>query len=173
MCTTDRQRRYGCRQQYPQPHTGCLRWSRHNMFVLWTFWHRPVARFLWQRWGRQSEHGRHGGDLGGSTTVNLLRQWAPLEAVAEIRNSTTAQTLACVLLVRGGKGEGWEQKGGGGKVLRLKGLTGTLGLWLWQHNDVGLLTLFYAVKKYGEPMILLCSNANLGSLLHDGALRAI
>ena len=39
---------------------------------------------------------------------------------------------------------------------------GTVGLW--RHNDVGLLKLYYAAKKYGEPMILRLSLTNLGSL---------
>ena len=32
-----------------------LRPFRRNRLVLWTYWHRPVARFWWRQRGRQSE----------------------------------------------------------------------------------------------------------------------
>jgi hypothetical protein len=32
-----------------------LRPFRRNRFFLWTYWHRPVARFRWRQRGRQSE----------------------------------------------------------------------------------------------------------------------
>ena len=89
--------------------------------------------------------GGAGAIWGGLTTVDLLHQCAPLEAVAEFVNSAAARMPAWVLLVRWRKGKGRERRGGGGKVSQLKGLIGTLGLW--QHNDVGLLTLFNAAKN--------------------------
>jgi hypothetical protein len=49
-----------------------LRLFQHNRFVLWTYWHRPVARFRLRQRGRQSEHGRDGGDFGLASTVILL-----------------------------------------------------------------------------------------------------
>ena len=41
----------------------------------------------------------------------MLCQWAPLEAVADFGAPTVTVMLAWVLLVRGRKGFGWEQKG--------------------------------------------------------------
>ena len=46
--------------------------------------------------------------FGGSTTVDLLRRWAPLDAVAEFGAPTITIALAWVLSVRGRKGFGWE-----------------------------------------------------------------
>ncbi len=44
-----------------------------NRFVLWTYWHGPVACFWrWQR-GRQSENGRGRGNFGLASMVILLR----------------------------------------------------------------------------------------------------
>jgi hypothetical protein len=60
MCTLRRRRQWGCRRQCPQPRMGRLRRFRSNRSVLWTYWHRPVARLPRRRWGRQSEHGRRG-----------------------------------------------------------------------------------------------------------------
>ena len=51
-------------------------------------------------------------------------------------------------------GGGRKREGRGGKVLRLMVLIGTVGLW--HHNDVGLLTLFYAAKKDGKLVITTC-----------------
>ena len=50
--------------------------------------------------------------LGGATTVDLLRPWVPLYAVAEFGTPTITIALAWVLLVRGRKGFGWEREGG-------------------------------------------------------------
>ena len=97
--------------------------------------------------------------FGGSTLVRLLRRWAPLEAVADFGNSDAARTLTWVLLVRGCKGKMLGARGEGEKVSRLMVIIGTVGLW--RHNNVGLLMLYYAVKKHGEPMILRWSRANL------------
>ena len=47
--------------------------------------------------------------FGGSTTVDLLRRWAPLDAVAEFGAPTITIALAWVLSVRGRKGFGWER----------------------------------------------------------------
>ena len=62
--------------------------------------------------GRQLEHGRHRGHLGGSTMVNLLLRWALLDAVAEFGTPTVTVALTWVLSVRGCKGFGQEQEGG-------------------------------------------------------------
>jgi len=75
--------------------------------------HCPVAWLPWRRWGRQKVHGRRRGhDLGGSTTVDLLRQWAPLDAVAKFGAPDITIALSWVLSVRGRKGFGREQEGG-------------------------------------------------------------
>jgi len=69
MCTMCRQRRCGCRRWCPQPHNmDRLRRFWCNSSVLWTYCHRPVARFPRRRLGRQSKYGRRGGDLRGSTS---------------------------------------------------------------------------------------------------------
>ena len=84
MCTTRQCGWCGCRRQCPQPRVGHLRQFRCNRFVLWAYWHRPVVTRLPRWWrGRQPEHGWRGGHLGGSTAVDLLRQWALLVAVAK------------------------------------------------------------------------------------------
>jgi hypothetical protein len=49
-----------------------LRPFRRNRFVLWTYWHRPVARFRRRQKGRQSENGRGRGDFGLALTLILL-----------------------------------------------------------------------------------------------------
>jgi hypothetical protein len=50
-----------------------LRPFRRNRFVLWTYWHRPVAQFWRRQRGRQSENGQGGGNFGLASTVILLR----------------------------------------------------------------------------------------------------
>ena len=50
--------------------------------------------------------------MGGSTTVDLLLQWAPLDAVAKFGAPTITIALAWVLSVRGRKGFGREREGG-------------------------------------------------------------
>jgi hypothetical protein len=71
MCTACQQRQCGCRQRCPQPLMDHLRRFQCNSSILWTYCHCLVARFL-RRWlGRQSKYGQSGGDLGGSTMVNL------------------------------------------------------------------------------------------------------
>ena len=66
--------------------------------------------------------------MGGSTTVNLLHRWTPLEAVVLFGGSAATVTLAWVLSVMGCKGFGQEQEEGeksvhGGYVDRVTGLT--------------------------------------------------
>ena len=68
MCTTRRRRLCVCRRRCPQPRMDRLQWFRCNSSVLWTYCHRPVARFPRRRLGRQSKYGRRGGDLRGSTS---------------------------------------------------------------------------------------------------------
>jgi hypothetical protein len=65
MCTTSQRRRCGCIWRFPHLRMGRLRRFRHNRSVLWTYWHRLVPRLPRRRRGRQSEHGRRGGHLGG------------------------------------------------------------------------------------------------------------
>jgi hypothetical protein len=88
--------------------------------------------------------------VGGSTTVDIMRWWVPLEVVAKFGNSNAARMLTWVLFVRVCKGKRLGARGEGEKVSRLMAIIGTVGFWFWQHNNVGLLTLYYAVKKYGE-----------------------
>ena len=72
--------------------------------------------------------------------------------------------LAWVLLVRGCKGKRLGARGEGEKVSRPMVIIGMVGLRC--HNNDGLLTLYYAVKKYGEPMIfkIVSYQLNLGLL---------
>ncbi len=72
MCTAHQQRQCSCRQRSLQRCMDRLRRFRCNRSVLWTYWHRPVAWFPLWRWVRQSKYGRRGGNLGRSTTVDLL-----------------------------------------------------------------------------------------------------
>ena len=101
MCAKHQRRWCGWRRRCLQPRIGRLRQFRHNRFVLWTYWHCPVAPFPWWQQGRQSEHGRRGGNLGSSRMFCLLSQWAPLEVVAEFGAPTTTGPLAWVLSDRG------------------------------------------------------------------------
>jgi hypothetical protein len=108
MCTTSQQRRCVCRQRFPHPHMDCLRWFRCNSSVLWTYCHRPVARFQRRRQGRQSKYGRHGGDFGGATTVNLALSTSAFSPPDKFANSTNCIPVPSMLLMRGCKGVGWE-----------------------------------------------------------------
>jgi hypothetical protein len=92
---------------------------RHNRFVLWTYWHRPVAWFQRRQRGRQAEHGRVGGNFGLALTVILLCQWEPLGVMAEFGDATARSVPSHVLLLRGAGGEGSEGTRGVGKVTRL------------------------------------------------------
>jgi hypothetical protein len=49
-----------------------LRPFRCNRFVLWTYWHRPGARFRRRQRGRQSENGQGGGNFGLALMIILL-----------------------------------------------------------------------------------------------------
>ena len=51
----------------------------------------------------------------GSTAVDLLRRWAPLDVVAEFGTPTVTIALEWVLSVRGRKGFGREREGWGEK----------------------------------------------------------
>ena len=65
---------------------------------------------------------------GGSTTVYFLRRWALLDAVlAEFGAPTVTIALTWVFSVRGRKGFGREQEGGGEKVSMVMVVIGTLG----------------------------------------------
>ncbi len=82
----------------------------------WTYCHRPVARFPRRRLGRQSKYGRRGGDLGGSTTIDLALSTCAFSPLAEFGNATTGIAPALVLLLRGGRGGGSQGSGGVKKV---------------------------------------------------------
>jgi hypothetical protein len=69
-----------------------LRPFRRNRFVLWTYWHRPVAWFRQRQRGRQSENGQGGGNFGLASTMILLRRWEPLGVVYKFGNATTGRT---------------------------------------------------------------------------------
>ena len=91
--------------------------------------------------------------MGGSTTVDLLLQWAPLDAVAKFGAPTVTIALAWVLSVRGHKGFGREREARGRKVHNVGGdRDGGLTLIF----DVGCSTPFFSVKKYGGGMMLVC-----------------
>jgi hypothetical protein len=96
-----------------------LRPFRRNMFVLWTYWHCPVARFWWQQRGRQSENGQDGGNFGLASTVILLRRWEPLGVVAKFGDATAGRMPSRVLSLRGARVEGNGGTRGIGKVTRL------------------------------------------------------
>jgi hypothetical protein len=51
----------------------------------------------------------------------------------------------------GHKGKRLGARGEGEKVSRT--IVGIGTVWMWCHNDAGLLMLFYAAKKYGEPIV--------------------
>ncbi len=72
MCTAHRRWWCSCRQWSLQPRMDRLWWFRCNRSMLWTYWHRPVARFPRWRWVRQSKNGQCRGNLRGLTTVDLL-----------------------------------------------------------------------------------------------------
>ncbi len=145
MCTTCRHWQCGCRWKYPQPRMGHLQRFRYNWFVLWTYWHCSIAWFLWQRLGMQSQHGWHRGNFGFALMVFLMDFWALLGAVAEFDNATARRTPACMLLLRGGQGDG----GGGrdGRVI-LARLIVQLGSWCWpQFFDVWCLMPYFSTQK--------------------------
>ncbi len=83
MCAKRQQWGWGCRQRCPQLRIGCLRQLQCNRFVLWTYWHCPVARFPWRRLGRQSKCGQCRGDLGRLTMVVLTLSTCALRALAK------------------------------------------------------------------------------------------
>jgi hypothetical protein len=127
MCTTCRRRQGVCRRRCLQPRMSRLRWFRRKRFILWTYWRRPVARFPRRRRGRQSEHGQRGGHLGGSTTVDLLRRWAPLDAATKLGDAAAGSAPPCVLSLRGRGGGGSGGRGGVVKVSRLIVILGSRG----------------------------------------------
>jgi hypothetical protein len=144
MCMTCQQQGCGCRQQCPELRMGRLWQLQRNRFLLWTYWHCTVARFL-RRWlRRQSTYGRRGGDLWGSTMVDLLHQWAPLEAVTKFGATTATVLLPWVLSVKGARVLVGSERGGR-KVVRTHEIVGTL--WLWQHNNVWFVDAVLFCKK--------------------------
>ncbi len=108
MCMNHRQRRCVCRGRCPQPRMDRLRQFQCNSSILWTYCHRPVTRFPQQRLGRQSKYGRHGGDLGGSTKVDLALSTWTFSPLDEFTNSANHILVPSMLLMRGCKGIGWE-----------------------------------------------------------------
>ncbi len=63
-----------------------LRQFQYNRFILWTYWHCPVAWFTRQWQGRQSEHGWCGCKLGGKQQLfccidGYQSKWWPNEAM--------------------------------------------------------------------------------------------
>ncbi len=116
MCTMCQQQQCGCRQWCPQPRMDRLQQFWCNNSVLWIYCHRPVARFPRRRLGRQSKYGRCGGDLGGSTTIDLALSTCAFPPLAEFGNATTGVAPALELLLRGGRGGGSRGSGGIKKV---------------------------------------------------------
>ena len=150
LCTTSWRRRWGCRGQCPQLRMGHLWRFCCTRLVLWAYWHRPVAQFPRRRRRRQPEHGWCGGDLEGSLTVDLLRRWAPLGAVAEFGDSAASMPLGCCQ---------WE----GARVLvgGMRGGVKKCPWWWWclgwpQFFDVGCLMPYFSMKKYGGGTMLVC-----------------
>jgi hypothetical protein len=95
-----------------------LRPFQCNIFVLWTYSHRPVAQLRWRQRGRQSENGQGGGNFGLALTAILLRRWEPLGVVAEFGNATAGRTPSRVLLLRCAGVEGIGGTRGIGNVTR-------------------------------------------------------
>ena len=118
MCTMSQRQQCGCRQWCLQPRMGRLRQLRRNRFVLWTYWHHPVAWFPWRRWGRRSKHGRRGGNLGFVSRPICCVFELALEVVAELGYAIARSLPVCMLLLRAG-GEGSRGTRGIGKVTRL------------------------------------------------------
>jgi hypothetical protein len=84
--------------------------------------------------------------LGGSTTVDLLLQWAPLDAVAQFGAPTLTIALASVLFVKGHKGFGREREGGEKSVHNV-GADREIGCP--EFFDVVCSTPYFSMKKYG------------------------
>ncbi len=139
-----------------------LRPFQHNRFILWTYWHRPVARFRRRQRGRQSENGRGRGNFGLALAVILLRWWEPLGVVAEFGDATTGRTPSHVLSLRSTGVEGSRAMRGIGKVSRLIVKLGSRG---WpQKKDVHWLRPNNSTKKYGEGTMLRCNQTNSRAL---------
>ncbi len=135
----------------------------HNMFVLWTYWHRPVAQFRRPQRGRQSENGQGGGNFRLASTVILLHWWGPLGVVAEFGDATAGRMPSRVLSLRGAGVEGSRGMRGIGKVTRLIVILGSRG-WPQKHN-VRWLRPNNSTKKYGEGTMLRCNQTTV----FDGA----
>ncbi len=134
----------------------------HNRFVLWTYWHRLVAWFWRRQRGRQSEHGRGGGNFGLASMVILLCWWKPLGVMAKFGNATAGSAPSHVLLLRGAGGEGSGGMRGVGKGTRI-----IVELWSWgwpQKHDVHWLRPNNSTKKYGEDTMLRCNQTNSRAL---------
>jgi hypothetical protein len=162
MCTMCRQRQCGCRRRCPQPLMDHLQRFQCNSSILWTYCHRPVARFPRRRLGRQSKYGRSGGDLGGSTMVDLALSTCAFPPLAEFGESACDMTLPTMVLLMGGRGGTLSASRGDEKLLRLMVLIGTVGC------DGTTMFVFLmactSVKKYGHHMILIWCHTYLGSL---------
>ena len=137
-----------------------------------------MARFWRRRRGRQTKHGRHGGDFGGAKTIVLGGEWGLMAAVAKFGESAATVPLTWMLPIRGRRGGRSAATGGIEKSFRLTGVIGPRGLW--QHNDIFWLRACTSVKKHGHHMILICCNTNLGSLytmvhsdLHGNAVLVV
>jgi hypothetical protein len=65
--------------------------------------------------------------LGGSTTVDLLRRWAPLDAATKLGDAAAGSAPPCELSLRGRGGGGSGGRGGVVKVSRLIVKLGSLG----------------------------------------------
>jgi hypothetical protein len=61
-----------------------LRLFRCNRFVLWTYWHRPVAWFWRRQRGRQSENGQGGGNFGLALMVIFAALMGAVESGGQI-----------------------------------------------------------------------------------------
>jgi hypothetical protein len=145
MCTTCQQQWCGCRQRCPQPRMDRLRWFWCNSSILWTYCHRPVVRFPRRRLGRQSKYGQRGGDLGGSTTVNLGLSTCAFPPLAELGKSACGILLPTMVLLMGGRRGTLSASGGEEKLLRLEVLIGTLG---WGCDGTTMFVLWRLVSQW-------------------------
>jgi hypothetical protein len=128
ICPTCQQRQCGCRQRCPQPRMDRLQRFLCNSSVLWTYYHCPIAWFPWRQLGRQSKYGQRGGDLVGSTTVDLALSTCVFPPLAEFGESVCGILLPTMVLLMGGRRGTLLASGGDENVLRTEVLIGTLGL---------------------------------------------
>ncbi len=93
--------------------------------------------------------------MAGSTKVDFLRRWAPLDAMAKFGTPTITIALAWVFFGEGTQGFWSGARGGGEKVSTMLVSIGMVG-GLTPIFDVGCSTPYFSMKKYWGGMMLVC-----------------